>query len=302
MTIIFARYFRFKAMAIFCLFTALVAGASLMAPSAHAASFKKVKVIGVPDDVERLKVNFGTCAAEFFCEKRKKPGSFTYNSQVYGSPKFRPGTVTLHDGSLIKGHVALLQRRQVWKFVKHMALIVPEGEEEAIYVGPGDALLITQESKKKGLKTYDMYGTVYLERRVSGPLRLSYNPAAGTTRGIADFLPAGTIEGLQRQIAGREIIAAIKDGRNLADVRDGGTASQALVGVISAVEITEKEYLVFDEAAGTTSLITKANHRDAMGQIFANCPQVDAKTAKSYSKSFKAIDEAFEYINASCFP
>ncbi|MDB2438429.1 hypothetical protein N9W89_06905 [Hellea sp.] len=259
------------------------------------AKIKKVNVVGVPDTIERIAVNNGKCAASFFCVK-KKTGLWTYHGRV----KFRKGEVTLLDGTVLTGQVVLLQRRQDWKFVKDMALIVPEGEEDAIYVGPGSAFLITQEHKKGGTNTYDAYGSIYLKRRVSGPMRLSYNPTAGTSRSLASFLPANAMKNLQTRVAGREVMAAIKDGKNLADVRDSGTASQAMVDVISSIEITEKEYLVYDEANDTTSAITKGNFKETMRNIFAACPEADSKDAKKYSKSYKKIDEAFEYINATC--
>jgi hypothetical protein len=104
-----------------------------------------------------------------------------------------------------------------------------------------------------------------------------------------------------REVAGREVIAALKDGRSLKDVRSGGTASQALVDVISSIEITEKEYLVYDEARQTTTLVTKANHGEVMKALFASCPAADKKQAKSFSSAYGKIVEAFHYLNATCF-
>lgn len=270
------------------------------APVTANAGIKKANVVGVPADVERIDVNNGACIAPYLCEKRKKPGIWTYNAQVWGNPKFMEGTVTLHDGSILTGQVALMQRKQDWGFLKHFALIVPNGEDDAIYVGPRAAHSLTQQTKKSS-DAYDMYGDFYLKRLVSGPLRLSYNPAAGTSKNITEFLPAGLVKDAQRQIAGREIIAAIKAGKDLSEVRDGGTASQAFGEVVRSIEVTEKEYLAFNEATGVTSLITKSNHKQAMTDLFAACPQAEPSQVKQHSKSFKMIVEAFEYINAACF-
>ena len=278
-----------------------ILAAFLLTFAAHAANAKitKVNVVGVPEDVERLAVNNGTCIALYLCEKRKNPGVWTYNSQVWGTAKFLPGTITLHDGTVLSGQVALIQRSQDWKFVKHFALIVLEGETDAIYVGPGFAFLITQQTKKSN-DVYDMYGNVYLQRLVSGPLRLSFNPSAGTTRNISEFLPAGFVQDAQRQLAAREVMAAIKNGENLSEVSEGGTPSQALADIVASIEITEKEYLLYNEAKAETSLITKNNHKETMALLFSACPEADPDMVKRHSKSFKKIVEAFEYLNANC--
>ena len=267
---------------------------------AYSAS-KKVDVIGIPSDI-KLKdfaTNVKNCLHQYLCRKKKGDSfAFVYNFQVWGTPKFKEGSVTLHDGSVLKGKVALLQTTATWYFQKNFALIIPDGETEAIYVGPGYALYITQQTKK-GLQTYDMYGDTYLHRLVSGKLRLSFNPGAGNSRSLASFAP-GLVERLQKEVAAHEIMSAIKDGKNLGQVRDGGTASQALVGVVSSITITQKEYLMFDEETQKTTLITKSNHKKIMASLLSNCPNVDPKEAKKQTKSFKKIVNAFEYINQEC--
>ena len=262
------------------------------------AQAKKVEVLGVPADAPLIEPS--RCVAPYLCHPRGDRSVFTYNPDVWGNPKFSAGSVTLRNGGVLSGEVALLQTQQDWEFVKHHILVIPAGEAQAIYAGPGDALLVTQQTKKS-LDTYDLYGDIYLKRLVSGRLRLSFNPTAGTSRPIADFLPPGLMEDAQRQLAAEEVLAAIRDGKNLRDVRDSGTASQALADVVSSIEITEKEYLLYDEAAETTTLITKANHRQIVEGLFAACPAADPGQAKSFSRSYRKITDAFEYLNAVCF-
>ncbi|MBY0423089.1 MAG: hypothetical protein K2Q06_12355 [Parvularculaceae bacterium] len=271
--------------------------AVLVAEPAPAFAAKEVAVVGVPADTP--KIGKTRCVAPFVCEKKGEPGVYAYSYGVIGRPGFLPGSVTLMDGAVVKGDIALLQFQADWEFVKHVALIIPKGEAAAVFVGPGAAFLLTQTTK--GEDVYDAYGDVYLRRLVSGPLRLSYNPAAGTSKKVADFLPPGLLESGAREVGGREIMAALKDGRSLKDLRKGGSASQALVDVVSSIEITEKEYLIYDEAKQTTTLVTKANYGKVMGELFSACPAADKKQANAFARAYGKIVEAFQYLNATCF-
>jgi len=261
------------------------------------AAPKKVIVRGVPDDVEMI--GKSKCIAPYLCKKKDQPGLYEYNSGVWGNPKFSPGEVILRDGSLIVGEVAVLQTKRDWGFVKNIALIIPEGEDEAWYFGSGDAQLISQK-KKKETDVFDMYGSVYLERLVSGKLRLSYNPAAGTSKKIADFLPATLLESAERQARGRAALAALKDGKSVKQaMKDGEDFSGAVTKVVASIEITEKEYLLFDEADSVTILITKANYEDVLQGLFSKCSNAEPKKIKSF-KSYKKIEKAIIYLNTTC--
>ncbi len=258
---------------------------------------KKVTVRGVPSDATLI--GKSKCIAPYLCKKKKAPGLYTYNSGVWGNPKFAQGEVVLRDGTVLKGRVALLTRKQDWGFVKHLALIIPEGETDAWYVGPGYAQRITHK-KKKTTNIFDMYGSIYLKRLVSGPIRLSYNPAAGTNKKIADFVSPIILGDIERQARGRATLAALKDGKSLKDaMKSGDSFSGTVSKVIASIEITEKEYLVFEKAKGTTTLVTKANYRNALRSLFSICPQADQRKLKSF-KSYKKIKKAFQYLNASC--
>lgn len=279
---------------------ALTAGFAMLAVAfaaapAHATK-QKVNVVGVPADAERIDGTKCVFAGVCFSKKRD---AYTYDPGVWGMAKFYQGEVTLRDGTTLNGRVAALGTARDWNFIKRILLVIPEGEVDAIYLGSSDALLITQQTKKE-LRTYDRYDGAYLRRLVSGKMRLSYNPSAGTSRPLSEFLPAGTIASLSGAVGRQGVIDAIKSGRTVEEsLTEGTSAGRALGQALSSIEITEKEYLLYDESADRLTAITKANYESAMNSLFTGCTAADAKTRKGFRK-YKKIVEAVEFFNASC--
>jgi hypothetical protein len=268
-----------------------------LAPPANAFTKQKVTVIGVPEDAERIGktrcVFAGVCAS-------KKTGLYSYDPGIWGMAKFHNGEVVLRDGTKLDGRVAVLNLARDWSFVKRVVLVIPTGEADAIYIGAQDAALITQQHKK-GERVFDPYDGAYLQRLVSGKMRLSYNPAAGTSRPLSDFLPAGTISSLSGALGRQGVIDALKDGRTVSESLTKGTsAGRALGDALASVEITEKEYLLYNEKADILTPITKANYRSNMEKLFANCPAADTKQTKKLAKKYKKIEEAISYYNGVC--
>lgn len=268
-----------------------------LAPPANAFTKQKVTVIGVPEDAEKIGntrcVFAGVCAS-------KKTGDYSYDPGVWGMAKFYDGEVVLRDGTKLDGRVAVLNLAADWDFVKRVALVIPAGEADAIYIGAQDAALITQQHKK-GERVFDPYDSAYLQRLVSGKMRLSYNPAAGTSRPLSSFLPAGTISSLSGALGRQGVIDALKDGRTVSEsLTEGTSAGRALGDALASVEITEKEYLLYDEKADILIPITKANYPATMEKLFTNCPAADAKQSQKLAKTYKQIEEAISYYNGVC--
>ncbi len=278
------------------LLLAMAAGILVSAP-AHGLTKQKVTVIGVPDDAE--KIGKTRCVFAGVCSS-KKTGQFSYDPGIWGMAKFYDGEVVLRDGTKLDGRVAILNRAADWNFVKRIALVIPTGEADAIYIGEDDAALITQQ-RKKGERVFDPYDGAYLQRLVSGPMRLSYNPAAGTSRPLSDFLPAGTIGSLSGALGRQGVIDALKDGRTVGEsLTQGTSAGRALGEALGSIEITEKEYLLYNESTDSLTAITKDNYRGVMQNLFATCPAADAKTTKKLAKKYKKIEEAISYYNGVC--
>lgn len=279
----------------------LLAGLALGLGSAPAnATDKKVDVLGIPADMP--KIGKTRCVAPNLCFKKDDPTVATYDSGVWGRAKFREGQITLRDGTVLTGRVALLNMAADWNFVKQIALIVPEGEAAAVFIGSDDALLIRQ-TRKDGVDIYDRYGGNYLRRLVSGPMRLSYNPAAGTSRPLSDFVSMSVLTNISGA-AGREaVIAALRDGKTVSESLEAGKGLGSVVSdALGSIEITEKEYLLYNERSGELIAITKDSYRTDMSTLFANCAsaQADAKNLRSLSRKYKKIEEAIEYYNQAC--
>jgi len=277
---------------------ALVALALALGAAPAQATDKKVDVLGIPADMPRIGKT--RCVVPNVCFKKDAPTIASYDPGVIGSPKFRPGEVTLRDGTVLKGTVALLNTAADWEFVKQVALVIPEGESAAIFVGQEDALLIRQE-QKDGTDIYDRYGNGYLRRLVSGRMRLSYNPAAGTSRPLSDFVPAGVLNNLSGALGREAVIAALRDGKTVGESLGAGKSlGSAVSDALGSIEITEKEYLLYDEQSGTLTAITKASHGPAMERMFAACPAADPKQVKALARNYGKIAEAVTYYNSVC--
>ncbi len=275
---------------------AAIAALTFVAAPAHATK-EKVNVIGVPADLERIEGTKCVFAGVCFSKKRD---AYTYDPGVWGMAKFHEGTVTLMDGTVLEGRIAALGKSNDWNFIKRILLVIPTGESDAIYLSSTDALLIAQQTKKE-LRTYDRYDGAYLRRLVSGDVRLSYNPAAGTSRPLSDFLPAGTIASLSGAVGRQGVIDALKSGRTVGDsLTEGTSAGRALGEALSSIEITEKEYLLYDDRTLQLTAITKANYRPAMEVLFGGCAPLDQNPVKGFLKKYKKIVEAVEYYNATC--
>lgn len=280
----------------------LIVGAALTAAAlgvttpAHATK-QKVTVVGVPADQAHIANT--KCIAPMFCFSKKR-GSYSYDPGVWGNAKFRTGEVTLRDGTTLAGRVALLNLAADWNFVKQYILVIPEGEVDAIFIGRQDAILIKQETKK-GTDVYDRYEGSYLRRRVSGPMRLSYNPAAGTSRSISEFVPVSVVNNISGAAGRQAVISALRDGKSIGDsLAAGKNVGDVLGEALSSIEITDKEYLLYDEQQDQLTAITKQNYPIVIQNLFASCGAVDAKTVKSFGKKYKKIDEAVIFYNSNC--
>jgi len=218
---------------------------------------------------------------------------------VAGYPNFLPGEVVLANGARITGKVLVDGEPRDWDFVKRWVYVVPEGETEAYYMLPGSVAEVAQVDG--GRKVFDAYGDAYLQRLISGPLRLSYNPAAGTSAKVAEFITPGVLEEAQQRAYANQLLGTLKAGGSLAEARAKADLKQDMVNVVSSIEITEKEYLLFDTATRTTRAITKASYAATMKAVFAACAKADPAQASALSQQMSQIEKAVAYLNATCF-
>jgi len=73
-----------------------------------------------------------------------------------------------------------------------------------------------------------------------------------------------------------------------------------LINIGAAVEIVDKEYLLYDEQKATTLWITKTNYEQAIQQVLGRCPSMDEKTIKGYARKYDKIADAITEYNEKC--
>jgi len=239
-------------------------------------------------------------ACPFFRSVDKKTGDSYYDSRVIGYPRFFQGYIITLDGEKVEGRIALFNNQTAdWSFVKKCMLIIPEGEEEAQYIG-GNAVALIQQEQKKETVYYDLYEGGYLERLVSGKLRLSYNPNANTSRKVSEFVSQSFIDSLRVNTARKSVKESLKDGKSLQESIQVAALKDELINIGAAVEIVDKEYLLYDEQKATTMLITKNNYEQAIQQVLGGCSSMDEKTIKGYARKYDKIVDAFSEYNEKC--
>lgn len=239
-------------------------------------------------------------ACPIFRSVDKKTGDSFYDSRVIGYPRFFPGYIITLDGEKVEGRIALFNNQTAdWAFVKKCMLIIPDGEEEAQYLG-GNAVALIQQQQKKETVYYDLYEGGYLERLVSGKLRLSYNPNANTSRKISEFVSQSFIDSLRANTARKSVKESLNDGKSMQESIQVAALKDELINIGAAVEIVDKEYLLYDEQNATTLLITKSNYEQAIQQELGGCPSMDEKTIIGYAKKYDKIVDAFMEYNEKC--
>lgn len=253
--------------------------------SSMLAQQRKVEVLGYEINQE----------APLPLSKKDKTGRVFYDSRVIGSPKFYPGKVVLVSGEAVEGNIAVFNNTSDWNFVKRALVIIPNGEDQGQYLGLGTAVLIYQKKKKEQV-FFDYYDGVYLKRLVSGDLRLSYNPAAGTAKSVSSFIGNSFLDSLKTKVAKKSIREDLSNGKSIQESLEKAKLKTDLINLSSEIEIVEKEYLLYDTSAEKTIALTKSNYTEVMIEYVTGCTSFNKKKLKNY----KEIVEVVKQINNEC--
>lgn len=252
----------------------------------------KVQVEGLPLENGKL------VSPQYMIQVSAKNGTASFDSRVWGNPGFFPGHVIAANGELLEGFVALLNKPDDPAWVKRYGLIVFEEDmETAYYIGPGEAIEYYQQKPKEEVY-YDIYDNAYLERLVSGPAKLYYNPYFGSSGKVSNFLPPAVINQLRESAAKATVKQSLKDGKSVGQsLNQAMTNDEAVFALASSIQIAEKEYVL--NFYGLSLLVTSNSYQGILSTIFKDC-SIDESTLKSYSKNFKKIEEAIIYYNENC--
>ena len=241
-------------------------------------AIKSVKMIGFPD----------------------KPDRWYTVSTMQGYSKFYKGYVITPQGVKMDGSVAVVNYFGDWNFVRRYAVFIPEGEKLGYYLGNGDAATVCQFQKKK-TKIFDQYQGIFLERLVSGTVRVYYNPGAGTTTSIGEIVGPALMDSLRQEVAEGVLRHDLEEGKSFSEsVENAQAATDLTSDIAGAIEITEKEYIIFKEANQETTMVKADSYSSFIYDLFDGCSAVEPKTVKSYSKKYKSILDIINSYNALC--
>ena len=93
----------------------------------------------------------------------------------------------------------------------------------------------------------------------------------------------------------------LKAGKSVRESLQVANLQQSALSALGSIEITDKEYLLYNEATRELLAINGDNYSQVMGGVFAGCAKADAGQARSLGKSMKRIVEAVGYLNSTCF-
>jgi gas vesicle protein len=102
-------------------------------------------------------------------------------------------------------------------------------------------------------------------------------------------------------MAAETLLKQLKSGKSVRDSMAVADAKQVAFEAIASIEVTDKEYLIYNEATKQTIAITGDNYSEQMKPLFAACAAADPDQAESLSKSMKKIQDAITYLNKTCF-
>ncbi len=228
---------------------------------------------------------------------------FPYDPLLPGNPKFHPGYVITNSGVKINGMVAvMIVMGTEWLFFPKKIYFIPANAEMAFSMAGGDLLEVGQ-THKEGISVYDAFGDGYLERIVSGPLRLSYNPNPNLiTRPLfhnqSTVADSAQINAMQKLVEenfneGKPLYEAIRSGKDIS----------ASVDIITVnTEIIEQQYFLTDTRSGKITLIREETFKNILEPIYSTCPAYSnlQKDAREALFNYKKIEESIKWYNANC--
>lgn len=240
------------------------------------------------------------CFGAKICTSDDNQSIASYEDKVWGSPKYLSGEVVFSNGKRNAGKVVLFSTGD-WNFTKGYGLFIPKGKTTGVYFDSTTVVRV-KTTKKKDTKVYDRFDNFFLERLISGKYRLSYNPAANSSKPlVGGFISDTVLEEANQRVAAQAIAASIKDGNGVsASVKNGQDIGQGLTDIANSISISEKEYLLFNETTGKTVALKKDNYKEKMSALFSQCSGADAKKAKKLSKKIKRVKKAVNYLNENC--
>ena len=228
---------------------------------------------------------------------------FPYDPFLPGNPKFHPGYVITMTGVKIIGQVAVMTVMGTdWLFFPKRIYFIPANAEIASSMAGGELLEVGQ-TNKDGVSIYDTFGDGYLERIVSGTLRLSYNPNPKLITRPLFYHTSKLPDSIQIKAMQKFVEENINEGKPLNEAIRSGKDVSGIIDVIPVnTEVIEPQYFLKDTRTGKITLLHKETFKGILEPIFSACPGYAKLSGEILEDlyEYNEIEESVKWFNANC--
>ncbi|RZU47962.1 hypothetical protein EV700_0931 [Fluviicoccus keumensis] len=88
---------------------------------------------------------------------------------------------------------------------------------------------------------------------------------AGTSRSLSSFVSPVVLDDLQQRLAAEALLKQLKSGKSVRESMEVANLQQSALNALGSIEITDKEYLLFNEATRELLAINGDNYSQVMG-------------------------------------
>ncbi len=226
--------------------------------------------------------------------EKKHPNNFK-NAEK----NFQEGYIILPNGVQLKGKVAQNKDLGDYDFFIYSVLFLPEGTTVASVFRSGKLAEFGQ-SVNNQLQIWDGYADGFLLRMVDGRYRVSRNPYSTTKNEFFTSVINHAGDSLAKRAAQKTLQKSFENSKNLNEsIENAANAGEAVSEVFGGIEITKKEYLVFDTKSNTVKAVNKDSYKEYSRTLASTCPELSPSNSKELF-DWDKIEEFFQLVNEKC--
>lgn len=214
---------------------------------------------------------------------------------------FQEGYIMLPNGVQLNGKVAQNKDLGDYDFFIYSVLFLPEGTSVASVFRSGKLAEFGQTMNGK-LQIWDGYADGFLLRIVDGRYRVSRNPYSTTKNEFFTSVINHAGDSLAKQVAQKALQKSFESGKNINEsIENAANTSQAVSEVFGGIEISKKEYLIFDTKANTVKTVNKDSYKEYARSLTFVCPeQFQSATNPKELLDWNMIEDFFRLVNEKC--
>lgn len=226
-------------------------------------------------------------------------------SNNYKNPErnFQPGYAVLPDGVKLKGSIAQDRTAGDYDFFIYGIFFLPERSNVASFIRGGALQEFGQEINGRMI-IWDGYADGYLKRLVDGRYRLTRNPYSSARLEWFTSLKNPTADSLSKQVASEAFSQNIKSSKDINSAIETSVSAADFVEALGNIDITRKEFLLFDVKTRTVQTVNKENFKTTCEQLVRDCqdklPHEPAE--RDRLMDWDQIEEFVHFLNTDCRP